>query len=497
MVANPAPRWRGLTGMQNPLHGSGLSRWHTTIAARQAAHTRHPSKDTAKLVPPSGGPYSGAMEPVDTIVQARWVVPVQPRDQVLHEHSVVIRDGRILDLLPSDRCAERYRGEHRVSLPHQVLIPGLVNAHTHSAMSLLRGYADDLPLTTWLQDHIWPAESRWVSEEFVRDGARLAVAEMLLGGTTCFNDMYFFPDAVAEVCVEAGIRGVLGLIVLDFPTIWAGNAQEYLDRGAEVHDRFRQESLIHCAFAPHAPYTVSDEPLARVRTLADELDLPVHMHVHETAREVRDSMAAHGERPLARLDRLGLCTNRLMAVHMTQVTPAEMALLAQQGVHVVHCPESNLKLASGYCPVAGLLEAGVNVALGTDGPASNNDLCMFGEMRTASLLAKGVAESAAAVPAGAALEMATLGGARALGLERHIGSIEIGKAADLVAVDLQNPATQPVYNPIAQLVYAAASRQVCAVWVAGRMVVDQGRVLHLDLHEHYAAAERWRQRIGT
>ena len=435
------------------------------------------------------------MQNIDTLIHARWVIPVEP-DQVVHEHyAVAIHEGRILALLPSTDAEQRYAAGTVHRLDTHALIPGLINAHTHGAMTLLRGLADDLPLMEWLHHHIWPAEQRWVSEEFVHDGTLLAVAEMLRGGTTCFNDMYFFPDVTARVCSDAGMRASVGLIVLDFPSAWAGSADEYLSKGIELHDALHGDALIRTAFAPHAPYTVSDAPLLRIQTYVNELEIPVHMHVHETADEVRQSVDATGERPIARLERLGLLSPYLVAVHMTQLEDEEIALVAERGVHVVHCPESNLKLASGFCPVHRLHQAGVNLALGTDGAASNNDLNMFSETRTAALLAKAVAADAAALPAHAALRMATLNGAKALGMEQLTGSLEPGKAADLVAVTLDGIETQPVYHPLSQLVYATGRDKVTDVWVAGRHLLNRRELTTIDEQQVLERTRQWRDRI--
>jgi 5-methylthioadenosine/S-adenosylhomocysteine deaminase len=436
------------------------------------------------------------VESIDTLISARWVVPVEPSGAVRDHASVAVHQGRVLGVFPEHEARARFSPLADVRLPGHVLIPGLVNAHTHAAMTLFRGLADDLPLMRWLAEHIWPAEGRWVGEEFVQDGTRLAVAEMLRGGTTCFNDMYFFPDDTARVAAGAGIRAVVGLILIDAPTVWARGEDEYLAKGLEVHDRLREDPLVRTAFAPHAPYTVSDAALARVATLAEELDLPVHMHVHETAEEVRAGIERHHARPLARLERLGLLSPRLVAVHMTQLEPDEVERVAAAGVSVVHCPESNLKLASGFCPVERFLDAGVNVALGTDGAASNNDLDMLGETRTAALLGKAVAGAAGAVDAPTALAMATLHGARALGMDGETGSIVPGKWADLTAVDLSPVETQPVYNPVSQLVYAAGRHQVTDVWVAGRHVLKDRVLTTFDEAAVRARAEEWRERIA-
>jgi 5-methylthioadenosine/S-adenosylhomocysteine deaminase len=435
------------------------------------------------------------MLPADVLIHARWVIPVEPAGACLEHHSLAIRDGRILELLPTAQAHARYQAREAVNLHHHALIPGLINTHTHAAMTLFRGLADDLTLADWLQRHIWPAETAWVSPEFVRDGTRLSVAEMIRSGTTCFSDMYFFPDIVAQVAAEAGLRACVGLIVIDFPTAWAQTAEEYVEKGLALYDTLRHSELVRTAFAPHAPYTVSDAPLERLRVLSDELDLPVHMHVHETAHEVAEALARHGERPLARLERLGLLNPHLLAVHMTQLEPAEIERLAAAGAHVLHCPESNLKLGSGFCPVPALLAAGVNVALGTDGAASNNDLDMLVEMRTAALLAKGVSGDPTALPAHRALALATLHGARALGIEPITGSLVAGKAADVVAVDLSHLSSQPVYDAASQIVYAASRDQVSDVWVAGRRLLAAGALTTLDRHAVLRRTIEWGERI--
>lgn len=439
---------------------------------------------------------SGLMSQVETLIHARWIVPIEPKaDCVLVDHSLAIDAGRITAIMPTAKARTAIQAKEVIELPHHALIPGLVNAHTHAAMSLMRGMADDLPLMDWLQNHIWPAETQFVNPEFVVDGTRLACIEMLRSGTTCFNDMYFYPDVTAQVAAETGIRATVGMILLDFPTQWAENADDYLHKGLQVQDAWKGHNLISTAFAPHAPYTVSDEPLRKMRMYADEMDLPIAMHVHETAQEVADAEQDGGQRPLSRLHDLGLLSPNLAAVHMTQLSDAEITLCAQQGVNVVHCPESNLKLASGFSPVAKLLEAGVNVALGTDGAASNNDLDMFAEMRSAALLAKGVAGDARALPAHQALEMATLNGAKAMGKADQIGSLKKGKWADLTAVNLNTPETRPVTNVISQLVYAAGREQVSDVWVAGRRLLKERRLMTVDMDDAMGRAQDWADRM--
>ena len=434
-------------------------------------------------------------QPVATLLNARWIVPVEPEGQVFEHHTLAIEDGRILAILPQDAAATRFTSANCLNLDRHVLIPGLINAHTHASMTLLRGFADDLPLLDWLRDYIWPTEARWVNPDFVRDGSRLAIAEMLRGGTTCFNDMYFFPEVTATVARDCGMRACIGLIALDFPTAYAQTLDEYLNKGLELHETSRGTPLIHTAFAPHAPYTVSAPALERIARLAEDLAIPVHIHVHETAAEVAEFQASHGCRPLERLEQVGLLSSRLLAVHMTQITPSEIERLARAGAGVGHCPESNLKLASGFCPVARLDAAGVNVALGTDGAASNNDLDLFGELRTAALLGKAVAGDAAALPAARVLRMATLNGARALGLGDETGSLEPGKAADIVAADLGQPETEPLHHPISALVYAAGRHQVTDAWVAGQRLLADRRLTTLDLDETVRRAREWREKI--
>ncbi len=437
------------------------------------------------------------MEKVDLIIYARWVVPVRPREQVLENVGVVVNRGKIVCLLPREECEQGYAADEEIERPHGVLIPGLINAHTHASMSLLRGFADDLPLMKWLSEYIWPAEAKWVDERFVEFGTELAILEMIKGGTTCFNDMYFFPDVVARVAKNSGIRASVGMIVIDFPTVWAQNSDEYLDKGMQVHDQFRHESRIKTTFAPHAPYTVSDAPLERIRMFADELDVQIHMHVHETQHEVEESVAQYGVRPLERLDRLGLLTPRLQAVHLTQLLPGEIETLAGRGVHAVHCPQSNMKLASGVSPVSAMREAGVQLAIGTDGASSNNDLDMFGEMQSAAMMAKHETLSAEALPAFETLEAATLGGARVLAIDSVTGTIEPGKAADLVCVDLKQAASWPVYHPLAQLVYAVSRDQVSDVWVEGECLLKQG--VPYKMNEDYIldAAQEIANRIAA
>lgn len=435
------------------------------------------------------------MKNIDTLLHARWIIPIEGERHCLPDHSLAIHEGHILDILPTDKAREIYQAKTEIDYAQHVLMPGLINAHTHAGMNLFRGLADDLPLMDWLNHHIWPAEKQWVNEEFVQLGTELACAEMLRGGTTCFNDMYYFPDIAARVASKIGMRTSIGLIALDFPTIWARDANEYIDKGLIVHDEYRSNELISTTFAPHAPYTISDEPLKKIRVLADELDMPIHMHIHETAHEVEEAVATLGERPLQRLDDLGLISPNLVAVHMTQLLAEEIELLAAANSHIVHCPKSNLKLASGFCPVKQLLDAGINVALGTDSASSNNSLDMFDEMKTAALLAKGVSGDATTLPAHQALTMATLNGARALGIDDKTGSLAPGKYADVIAVDFSSIENTPVYDPISHLVYCCSREQVTDVWIAGRHIMKNRSLSTLDIERIKQAANTFSDQV--
>ncbi len=433
--------------------------------------------------------------PTTTLIEPRWIVPVEPAGVTLTDHAAVITGDTIAAVLPAEEALAKHPDAERIVLPDHALIPGLVNLHTHAAMALMRGMADDLALMDWLQNYIWPAEGRMVSEEFVYDGTLLACAEMLRGGTTCFNDMYFFPEAAARAALQSGIRGALGIIVIEFSSAYASDAQDYLSKGMALRDAMRDEPLLSFCLAPHAPFTVSDATFAQVATYAGELDLPVHIHVHETAQEVAESLKQHGVRPLTRLEKAGLPGPGLIAVHSVHLDQSEIELYARNGCSVAHCPSSNLKLASGIAPVAALLHAGVNIGLGTDGATSNNRLDLFSEMRLAALLAKGSSGDPTVMPGHQALECATLGGARALGLQSRIGSIKSGKKADLVAVNLATLETSPYYDPVSHLVYAAGREQVSDVWVAGRQLVAGGQLTGLDESSLRARAHAWRAKI--
>jgi len=437
------------------------------------------------------------VQAADLLVSARWVIPVEPAHAVLENHSVAVAGGRIVAILPTAEAEGLYQPAEHVRLGRHALIPGLVNLHTHASMTLMRGLADDLPLMVWLKDHVWPAEAKHLSAEFVHDGTLLACVEMLRGGVTCFNDMYFFPEAAARAALQAGIRAAVGIIALEFPTPYASDADDYIARGLAARDALKDEPLLSFCMAPHAPYTVSDGTFARIATIAEELDLPIHIHLHETRHEIEESLAQFRTRPLERLATLGILGPRLIAVHAVHVSDSEIEMLSHFGASVAHCPSSNLKLASGFAPVARMLKHGINVGLGTDGAASNNRLDLFQEMRTAALLAKAVGNDAEAMPARQALAAATLHGARALGLESVIGSLVPGKSADLCAVALDSPELVPCYDVVSHLVYAAGREHVSHVWVAGRARVTEGRVLDLETHSLNNRILLWHNKLAS
>jgi 5-methylthioadenosine/S-adenosylhomocysteine deaminase len=432
----------------------------------------------------------------DLAIEARWVIPIRPRNAVMDYATVIVDQGRIVAILPSAEARQQFHAKNTVTLPEHALLPGLINAHTHAAMALMRGLADDRPLMTWLNQHIWPAETQVLSEQFVQDGTLLACAEMLQGGITCFNDMYFFPEAAAVAVDRSGMRASLGLVVLDFPSPYATDADDYLNKGFAARDALRGHPRILTSLAPHAPYTVNDRIFGKVLTYADQLATNIHLHLHETRNEIEQSEAQYGMRPLQRLTELGLMGPNVLAAHCVHMTPIEIETLAVQGVHVAHCPGSNLKLGSGIAPVAQMLEAGVNVALGSDGAASNNRLDLFAEMRLAALLAKSSGD-ASVLAASQVLEMATINGARAVGMEDNIGSLEAGKLADMIAVDFSAIEMQPCYDPVSHLVYVAGREHVSHTWVAGELCYERGIHASIDPAELKEIASLWQGRLKS
>lgn len=431
----------------------------------------------------------------DTRINARWLIPVEPFGVVLEHQAVILQGSRILAIVPQAEADQSYRTRETLDLNQHVVLPGLINLHGHTAMSLFRGLADDLPLMTWLNDHIWPAEGKFVSEQFVADGTRLAMAEMLRTGTTTFSDMYFFPEVTAQAAHDTGMRAQICFPLMDMPTVWGSGPEEYLRKGADLIEQWQRDDYIMPAIGPHAPYTVSDGPLGAAVELAQQTGAAIQLHLHETAFEVAEAVKASGQRPLARMADLGVLGANTQCVHMTQIDESDLAHLKKTGAHVVHCPESNLKLASGFCPVQKLLNHDINVTIGTDGAASNNDLDLFGELKTAAMVAKAVADDAAALSAHKALEMATLSGARALGRDHDIGSLVAGKLADLIAVDLSDPYLQPVYDPASHLVYSNHGRAVSHSWIHGVPQLQDGRLTRIDVPDLVLRVNEWRKLI--
>lgn len=433
---------------------------------------------------------------IDTLIEARWIVPVDPPNKTLTDHTIAIQDGKIIAILPTSDALSRFSPRHHFVLNHHLVIPGLINAHTHAAMTLMRGIADDLPLLEWLRECIWPIERQWVGTDFVLAGTMLACAEMLKGGVTCFNDMYFFPEKAVEASVQSGIRAAIGLISIEFPTAYASDANDYLAKGLALRDQYLDHPTLSFCLAPHAPYTVSDNTLSNIFTFANQLDLPIHMHLHETCEEITSSLDDFGIRPIERLQKLNLLGPNLIAVHMVHLTNEEINLLKLHNCNVIHCPSSNMKLASGIAPIVDLVDQSINVAIGTDGAASNNRLDMFEEMRLTALLGK-VSRGAQALPSHQILRMATLNGAIALGIEKQTGSLTVGKAADITAIDFSELTLTPCFNPLSHLIYVASREHVSHVWVNGRLLLNKGELVTLNEAELIERSQYWQNRITS
>lgn len=436
------------------------------------------------------------MEKIDSIIHAKWIITCEPTNRVLENHALAIKDGKIHAILPSQEASTKYSGKIEHYSSH-ALTPGFINSHTHIAMNVFRGLADDLELMDWLNNYIWPAEGKWVSHELVYDASLLAMAEMLRCGTTCFNDMYFFLGATAEAAELAGIRAHIGMTVIDVPTAWAKTPEEYFAKAIDFYQQYKNSKYVTPTLAPHSTYTVSLENLVKVKQLADDYKLKINIHLQEAPSEIQFSMEKFRQRPLHRLHEIGMVSPDLIAVHMTQIDESDLDILQETKPNIVHCPESNMKLVSGSCPTEKLTSVGINVALGTDGAASNNDLDMLSEMRSAAFLGKVTANNPKAIPAETALKMATIHGAKALGIDQVTGSLTPGKAADFIAIDLEQLETQPLYHPISQIVYAASRQQVSDVWVGGKQLLKNRKLLTLDEKELLKKAEMWRKKIKS
>ena len=431
---------------------------------------------------------------IDTLIHTKYLLPVEPME-VLIDHSVAIESGTIVSVLPTYKALKRYTAKETITLNHHILAPGLINMHTHSPMTLMRGLADDLKLMDWLHNHIWPAETAIMSKEYVYDGTLLACAEMIKSGTTCFNEHYFYPDIIANVAQEVGMRAKIGVLIINVKTAWAKNEQEVMQKATKLFDQAPTNDMLSFCLAPHSPYATSEETLRTVGILSKETGLPIHIHMHESLEEINISLEKYNVRPLARMKELGILTPRTQLVHMTQVNDADIQLVKEAQCHITHCPESNQKLASGHCLVQYFLDNQVNVCLGTDSAASNNDLDMIGEMRSAALCGKIIAGDPTAVSAENTLRMATINGARALGMDHLIGSISPNKKADLIAIDINFLNTRPLYNPISHLVYSCHSNQVTDVWVSGKRLLENGNLTTINEHAIINKAETWHDRL--
>ncbi len=434
---------------------------------------------------------------VNSIISASWIYTADKINTLLEDHSIVILEDEIFDILPTKSVFDKYEADDVFALSDHIIIPGLINNHTHAAMSLLKGYANDLPLKSWLEDHIWPAEKQHVSEAFVKDGSRIAIAEMIKTGTTTFNDMYFYPNETAEAAVEMGMRANIGLVVMEFPTNYASDPEDYLKKGLDFRDQWRDEDLISTSLAPHAPYTISDKTLSLVGTYAEQLNLPIHTHLHETMEEIKNSISQFKVSPIQRFGALGLLGPNLVAAHCTHVGEQDLNLLNQNNVNVVHNPSSNLILGSGIADISKMLDLGMNVSIGTDSSASNNRLDMFEELRMAVLLGKGINHKPEILDSNVAFKMATYNAAKSMNKGELIGSIELKKKADIVAINLDSIFTQPVYNPLSSLLYNGNQGGVDYVWINGTLKLNAGQLENIDLDKLTNIAKSWKTKIKT
>lgn len=436
------------------------------------------------------------LEKIDYIVHAKWIITCEAGEPILNDHALAVKNGKIHALLPSHTARERYSTVRQYTYASHALLPGFINSHTHLPMSIFRGLADDLPLLEWLNHHIWPAEGKWLDEELVYDATLLALAEVLRSGTTCVNEMYFFMPTIAKAAALSGIRAHIGIHLIDVPTRWSKTITETFEKGMAFYEQYKNHERIVPVMAPHSTYTLSKDQLKQAKQLADQHHLKIHIHLQESAAEVENVYKQHGERPLERLHHLDMINPQLIAVHMTEINDRDFEILQQMKPNIVHCPESNMKLASGICPVDKLLKHGINVALGTDGAASNNDLDMITEMRSAAFLSKISTRHPESLSAETVLQMATINGAKALGIDAMTGSLKVGKAADFIAIDLDALETQPVYHPISQIVYAASRHQVTDVWVAGKQLLKNRQLTTFDEKILLHHVKLWQQKIS-
>lgn len=424
--------------------------------------------------------FNDNRETVDILIVKGTVITMDSNGTVLEAGTVVINDGTIVAVGASESLKSKFKAKETINANGRIVMPGLINTHTHAAMVIFRGFADDLPTQEWLENYIWPAEAKYINAETVRLGTLLAIAEMLRSGTTTFNDMYFFEDEVAKAAKEAGIRAVVGEALLDFPTPNKKTPQEGLEYSEMLIQKWRGDPLVTVAVAPHAPYTCSPEILKAAKNISDKYNVRFHIHLSETEKEVNKIQKKYGLTPVGYMDSLGVLGDNVIAAHCVHLTEEDIQLIAHRKVGVAHDPESNMKLASGVAPIPDLLDAGVKIGLGTDGAASNNDLNMFEEMDTTAKLHKVFRQDPTVIDAQTVVEMATIGGARVLGLDDQIGSIEEGKRADIIVIDLNKPHTIPLYNPYSHIVYVIDGADVETVIIDGKIVMRNQKILTIN-----------------
>lgn len=435
------------------------------------------------------------MQKVDYILRADYLLTMEDDMSVIRDGAVAVTGTDITGTGSFDEISEKYSSDNITDGENRVIFPGLINTHTHAPMVYFRGLADDLPLQDWLEKHIWPAETKWLTEEFVSDSIELAVLEMLKAGVTTYADQYFYQNAAGKKLEKLGMRGVLGAGIIDFPSLYAKTADDYFTNAKNLIENWKDSDLVTPCIAPHATYTCGPDNYKRAKEMAEKYDVMIHTHLAETQFEVSETERRYGKTPVEYFEDIGLLSDRLFAAHCVWLTDNEIELLAKRNVGVSHCIESNLKLASGFAPVDRLLKAGVIVAFGTDGAASNNDLCILGEMSTAAKVHKAVSGDPTVLDSRTALMMATKNGAHILGLGDTVGTLEEGKKADLVIASLDRPHLLPIYDIYSHITYCMRPSDIETVMVNGKIVVQDSRLVTADEEEILATARKWQKKI--
>jgi 5-methylthioadenosine/S-adenosylhomocysteine deaminase len=433
------------------------------------------------------------MQECDTIIYPDKIIHGNDL-KIIKKNAIAIKDKKIIAIDEDDTIRNNYYSHNTYNLPTSIISPGFINCHTHIAMNLFKSFVFDLPLSIWLQDYIWPAEGRFLSEEFVYDGSMLAIVEMIKCGTTCFNDMYFYPDKTADATILAGLKAVMGMVVIDYPSKWANNSFEYIQKGLSFLDKYKKQNLIKTSFAPHSLYALSANAWQNIATIANELDLTVHTHLNETQQENALFIKKYKITPLQKLKELELLNKNLIAVHMTHFNKQEEILIKNNPINVVHCPLSNAALSCGYCDVTQLKKLNSNVVVGTDGAASNYNLDMIQQMRSVGMFAKLVTKDATNMPAYEIYKMATVNAAKALQLENS-GFLQVGMDADMIAIDTKNVNTYPCYDELSSIVYSACSDQITFSWVQGRLLMEDRKLITIDEDEVLSKVAFWQEKI--